>query len=131
MSGGKDDGFANRTLDNYLGGVTLARPSNLYFQATSTIPTAATPGTPLLSRVAIPNDSVHFPAASSQTKTNGLAVDLGSTAGMLGLSHIVGFELYDAASGGLRSYFGTVTSTDLSDAADSAFAPGALTITEA
>lgn len=130
MSTGKATGFANRVLNNYFGGPTLARPAIQWFQAVSTVPTASTAGTPLLGRIAVANDPSHFPPASGGSLTNGATLGLGSTSGMT-LPPMLGGEFWDAQTGGQRSMWGSMASTDISDRAAVNFPAGSLTLSEA
>lgn len=120
--------FANRELDNYLGGPTLARPATVYIQLCTSAPSAAAAGTAVLARVAVTNNSTNWPASSSGSKSNGTTIAFGSTAGAT-YSNVVGWEVWDALTGGNRSFYGAISSTSISDRSAVNFPAGSFVIT--
>lgn len=127
MTAALDAAFANKLVNTYFGGPTVARPPILWAQLCSTLGTATVKGTPILARIAVPNDSTHFPAATGGATTNGTDLLFGSTAGQT-LSPTLSVEYYDAPSGGLRSAISSISSQDVSDHSQVRIAAGTLSI---
>jgi hypothetical protein len=59
-------------------------------------------------RIAITNNATNFPAASGQSKSNGVLVNFGSASGA-DWGVIVAAAVYDASSGGHELYWGPLS----------------------
>lgn len=101
----------NAVLNHLLGGPDYSRPGTVYLAACTSAPTddvaGAEPSIGLATgyaRVAIPNDSAHFPQSAGGTKTNGLSIAFPQANAAWGL--VTHFEVYDAPSAGNRICYG-------------------------
>ncbi len=133
MAGSKSDYLENKILDHVLGGSDYTRPSTVYIALYTTAPTDAGGGVevsaPSYTRKSATNNATNWPAASSGVKTNGADIVFATAATSWGT--IVAFGIFDAVSAGNLLYWGTLTSSRLIDAGDTAFFRlGTLTITE-
>ena len=88
--------------DHLHGGPAYTTPGTTYLAIMTAAPTGIGGGTEGsatgYSRLAVTNDATHWPASSSQIKSNGVRLDWGTISGTLGTA--VGIAEYDAASGG-------------------------------
>ncbi len=133
MAGSKSDFLENKILDHVLGGSDYTRPSTVYIALYTTVPTDAGGGVevsaPSYTRKSVTNNATNWPAAAGGVKTNGSDIVFATAAESWGT--IVAFGIFDAVSAGNLLYWGTLTSSRLIDAGDTAFFRlGTLTITE-
>jgi hypothetical protein len=122
-------------LDHVFGGGDYSRPATLYIALCTAAPTDASTGSTLTeanytgyARKAFTNNSTNFPAASSGSKSNGVAITFNPCTG--GSSTVTHFAIVDAASNGNVLGWGALTaSLAVSNGITPEFAIGALTIT--
>jgi hypothetical protein len=92
----------NQVLDCFFGGMSITPPPTLYVGLSLTRSYkggyASEPPGGSYARVALPNNLVNFPAATSGTKTNGLAITFPAPSETWGA--ISSVFIADAASGG-------------------------------
>jgi hypothetical protein len=132
--------YLQTSLLNVLGGATFpAVPAHWYLALFTTAPTNGAAGTevtataaPTYARLAITPDTTHFPAATSasgvSTVANGVNTILAAMGNSTGIA-IVGWGLYDAATGGNMWFYGPTTSTTLAATDTAEFVTGNLTFT--
>ena len=133
MPSGKGTYWANKALDEVLGGVDFTPPATVYAALYTAAPSAGGGGTEVTggsyTRVAITNDLTHWPSASGGSKSNALTITFPTASADWGT--IVAVALFDASSGGNELYFGTLTLSKVVSNGDTAqFAAGALAVTE-
>lgn len=105
------DSDARAFLNSLFGGAAFAPPANWYFALVTTEPTDDT-GAGLVevtggsyARVAIPNDTTHFPAATTG-RLVASAVDIQWPTATADWGNVVGVALFDAAAAGrYRGYY--------------------------
>jgi hypothetical protein len=134
MPGGKANYLSDRLLDHVLGGSDFARPATVYVALFTVLPGPSGGGTEAsgggYSRQALANNSTNWPAASGQTKRNGVEIDFGAATADWG--DIVGAALFDAPTGGNLLYYGPFSVTRTVRNGDSFKIPAnGATITEA
>ena len=126
--------LASKVADHVLGGPNYTAPTTVYIALYTVAPISdGTGGTevsaPSYSRVAMANDSTHWPAATAGAKSNGTLIAFPPAAESWGL--IVAWAIKDNSSGGNTLYFNTVSASKsvlLHESAE--FDIGELTITE-
>lgn len=140
MATGKSTTLSNLILDGVLGFSgfsSYAGIATTYIALFTGMPGAGgtspspteVPFTNNYSRVALTNNLTNWPAASAGLKSNGTAITFATASGSWGT--IVGFGIYDQATGGDLLYFGnfstfkTVASSDIVS-----FSVGNLQVTE-
>lgn len=126
------DYLENKALDAFYGRTFSSFPATIYAQLHTGNPgeagTANVHGT--FARVAIANDATHWPAAVAGAKQNGLKISWGGTAGVLGLPDATHVSLWDSLTAGNCLDYGALDAPlAVSDRAEVAILPGALTIT--
>jgi hypothetical protein len=107
MAGTLSDVLENRLLDHVFGGPDYTRPATVYMALFTVAPSDPGGGTEVntgvwtnYARAAVANNATNFPAAVAGVKNNGTTVAFG-TASITGTAPtILGFGIYDAASGG-------------------------------
>lgn len=103
--------LANRLNDWLHGGGAYTVPGTTYVSAMTVLPGPGGSGPSgtesAFSRVSFTNNPTDWPAASGQTKTNGVAINFG-TAGV-NMGTIVGIAEYDASTSGNLLTFGVLT----------------------
>lgn len=137
MAGSKTNYLENALLDAVLGGPAFSLPPTVYI-ALSTAAYADTATGASMSevasgtgytRVAITNNATNWPAASGGVKANANAITFPVATAPWGT--VQSFYICDAASGGNTLYGGDLaTSRSVQSGDTTAFAVGALTITE-
>jgi hypothetical protein len=133
MAGSKSDYLENEVLDHVLGGGDYTRPGTVYIALFTAAPTDAGGGTEVTggsyARVAVTNNATNWPAASSGSKSNGVAFTFTQATANWGT--VVAFGIFDAASSGNLLYWGDLTASKSVEIGDTAeFAIGGITITE-
>lgn len=133
MAGSKSDYLENEILDHVLGGGDYSRPGTVYIALFTAAPTDAGGGTEVTggsyARVAVTNNATNWPAASSGSKSNGVAFTFTQATANWGT--VVAFGIFDAASAGNLLYWGDLTASKSVENGDTAeFAVGGITITE-
>jgi len=133
MAGSKSDYLENAILDHVLGGSDYSRPGTVYVALYTVAPTDAGGGTEVTggsyARVAVTNNAINFPAASSGSKHNGTAVTFAQATANWGT--VVAFAILDALTGGNFLYWGDLTASKSVENGDTAeFAVSGITITE-
>jgi hypothetical protein len=127
VSGSFTDFLENKILDHLFIGSAYIRPSNLYVALFTVTPGESTPGTEVsgsgYSRVLFNN----WAAAASGSVSNNAAISFPDAAASWGT--IVGFGIYDSASGGNLLLYGDLTTAKAIASGDSVqFASGNLVI---
>jgi hypothetical protein len=133
MPSGKGTYWANKALDEALGGVDFTPPPTLYIALYTAAPSAGGGGTEVsggsYARVAVTNDLTHWPSASGGSKSNALTITFPTATADWGT--VVAVAIMDASSGGNELYFGSLTQSKVVSNGDTAqFAASALTVTE-
>jgi len=114
-------------------GVPADGVAETYYAALFTVaPTDSTSGTEVsggsYARVAIANNATNFPAASSGSKANGVAITFPTSTGSWGT--VVAWGLFDASSGGNLCFYGSVSpNVAVGSGVAPSFPIGSLTIT--
>jgi hypothetical protein len=112
MAGNIVDGTANNLLDVLLGaGANSVSPATVYVALSTTTP--ANDGTNVTepsgngyARVAVTNDTTHWPAASSRTKSNGATITFPTATASWGTPTYA--VIYTASTGGSVLAFGPI-----------------------
>ncbi len=130
---GKSNYLENLLLDHVMGGPDYTRPGTLYVALYNVAPTDVGGGTEVsggsYTRLAIANNSTNFPAASSGSKSNGIALTFPTPSAGWGV--IVAFGILDASTAGNLLRFGSLSITKTIDPGDTiTFPVGALVSTE-
>ena len=102
MAGYLTDYANNKVLDQLFGAVPLSPPSSLYFGLSQSPATksgsVAEPSGGSYTRVAVPNDMAHFPAAGAGTKSNAAAITFPAPTSSWG--SVMSVFVADSPSGG-------------------------------
>jgi hypothetical protein len=123
MAGGKSSYLANKVLDHILGNTAYTTPTTLYVALFTAMPTSTGGGTEVsggsYARLSVTNNSTNWPAASSQTKRNGIALTFAAPTANWGT--LVGAAIFDASTGGNMLYFGPFSVNRVVNNGDPAF----------
>ena len=129
MASGFTDTWANSVLEHSVGKTDIGTlPTNVYVALTTTAPTRTAAGTAATytGYARKSTSGADWDSAATGAIQNANAITFASCTG--GSSTIVGFELYDASTGGTRIAFGTC-SLAVSSGITPQIAAGALDIT--
>jgi len=111
MAGSKSDYLELELLDHVLGKATYTAPTTLYLALFTVAPTDAGGGTECTggsyARKSVTNNATNFPAASSGSKSNGVAFSFVQATASWG--ECVAFGIFDAATAGNLLYWGDLT----------------------
>lgn len=130
----KSNYLENALLGHVLGGTVWTRPANLYFALFTQLPTDLDPGIEVAgngyARKQMVNDNTLFNAPASGQTTNLATIEFPVATGG-GQGTIVGFAIFDAASGGNMIYYGALNTPRVINIDDiPVFSPGVLVISE-
>lgn len=137
MSSGKSNYLANAILNGVLGGSAFSLPANVYIALSTAAFSASATGSAMTevsggsySRVAVTNNSTNWPAASSQSKSNGTVFTFPTATASWGT--VLSVYVVDASSAGNILYGADLTASRTVASGDTAsFAASAIVVTEA
>lgn len=137
MASGKSNYLANALLNGVLGGADFTLPTNVYIALSTAAWSASATGSAMTevasgaySRVAVTNNPTNWPAASSQSKSNGTVFTFPTATAAWGT--ILSVYIVDAGSNGNCLYGADLTASRVVASGDTAsFAAAAVVVTEA
>lgn len=131
--------LADAIVNEVFGGVNYTPPTTLYIGLSSTLPTVAggnitepTIGTNGYARASVANNTTNFPTTTTNSKSNGVAINFPTSTGSWLASASLGYlVIYDAATAGNVLGFAALNNPQVvaSSGATLSFAIGSLDIT--
>ena len=130
---GMSDYLENEILDHILSGATYTPPAKVYLALYTATPSDAGGGTEVTggdyARLEITNNATNWPAASSGSKSNGVAFTFPTATADWGT--VTHFGIHDDPTGGNLLYWAQLSASKAIDSGDTAqFAVGAITATQ-